>query len=491
MARRPNPYALLLSGAVAVAIVAIGSPAAAVPAPPARIDYNWDSWGDIVVGQRDRTVGGLSHAGAVSVVYGSPSGLTSTGSQYIDQNSAGVPGKPEASGQFGASIVSGHFDGLDYASVAISAPGANANDGSVVALYGGASGLHAGAWTQAKAELLLPRGFYQTNASQFGQSLATARFDGDGYGDLVVGITDFVSGGRLLVLRGSINGLLPAAGWYLISQQSLGLPLEADAGLGYTQAVGDFNGDDRPDLAAGMPFRDLNGLESTGEVVVLLTGADGVIGSAGVVVINKDTPGVAGTPGVHNHFGLELAAGDITGDGIDELVVGMSGPTSVLVLLGTPNGPTGIGSVGFSDPIAGDLAVLDTDGDPYHELAIGVANANGPAGSGAVTVLPGTPTGPSPVGTQWSQNTTGIPDSAESNDHFGYELLGLQDDFGGIEHLVVGVPDESFLFCTGCGAIHELRAGPGGLSAAGTVFITSQMVAAGASTGEDFGGTLG
>ena len=40
-------------------------------------------------------------------------------------------------------------------------------------------------------------------------------------------------------------------------------------------------------------------------------------------------------------------------------------------------------------------------------------------------------------------------------------------------------------------AFHELLAGPSGLGSAGTVFITSQMVAGGASPGEHFGRVLG
>jgi hypothetical protein len=290
---------------------------------------------------------------------------------------------------------------------------------------------------------------------------------------------------------GSINGLLPSAGWYLISQQSLGLPLQADAGLGMTQTVGDFNGDGRPDLAAGMPSRDINGLDRAGEVVVLLTGADGVIGSAGIVVINRDTPGVAGTPESDDYLGQRLAAGDINGDGIDELVVGLSGRISVLILPGTPNGPTGIGSVGLPGPVASSLAVLNTDGNKYQELVVGFAPSDISAGSGAVTVLPGSAAGVTLPGTQWSQNSAGIPDSAESGDHFGYELLGVQDTGSTFEHLIVAAPDEDLLFCNDCGVIHQLRAGPGGLTATGNVYITAQTVGGGFSVGERFGGALG
>jgi FG-GAP repeat len=55
-------------------------------------DYNGDGDKDLVIGSPMSNDG----AGAVTVLYGSRSGLTARGSQYWTENSKGVPGKPSA-----------------------------------------------------------------------------------------------------------------------------------------------------------------------------------------------------------------------------------------------------------------------------------------------------------------------------------------------------------------------------------------------------------
>ena len=47
--------------------------------------------------------------GAVHVIYGSSTGLTSTGNQFWTQKSPGVPGKAESGDLFGSSLTAGNF----------------------------------------------------------------------------------------------------------------------------------------------------------------------------------------------------------------------------------------------------------------------------------------------------------------------------------------------------------------------------------------------
>ena len=63
-------------------------------------DIDGDGYADLAVGAAGENGG----AGAVTVLYGSPSGLTTGGAQYYTQNTAGVPGASEDGDLFGATV---------------------------------------------------------------------------------------------------------------------------------------------------------------------------------------------------------------------------------------------------------------------------------------------------------------------------------------------------------------------------------------------------
>ena len=48
-------------------------------------------------------------AGAVHVIFGSATGLTATGNQFIRQNLSGVRGVPETGDRFGSALAAGTF----------------------------------------------------------------------------------------------------------------------------------------------------------------------------------------------------------------------------------------------------------------------------------------------------------------------------------------------------------------------------------------------
>jgi hypothetical protein len=64
-------------------------------------DFNHDGFADLAAAAPAEDVGAVSEAGAVSVLPGSGSGLTSSGGRLFTQNSPGVPGTAEAFDWFG------------------------------------------------------------------------------------------------------------------------------------------------------------------------------------------------------------------------------------------------------------------------------------------------------------------------------------------------------------------------------------------------------
>jgi hypothetical protein len=104
-------------------------------------DFNNDGFADLAAGAPFESVGGALGAGAVSVLYGSPAGLTASGGRLFTQ----VAGMIEINDQFGAQLAVGDFNDNTFADLAATAPeervGTVTAAGAVSVLYGSGGGL--------------------------------------------------------------------------------------------------------------------------------------------------------------------------------------------------------------------------------------------------------------------------------------------------------------------------------------------------------------
>ncbi|AMW11877.1 hypothetical protein A4E84_21670 [Streptomyces qaidamensis] len=99
-------------------------------------DVNGDGYADLAIG----TAGENGSAGAVTVLYGSASGLTTKGATSYTQNTAGVPGASEQGDRFGERVTLTDHTGDRRADLSVSAPGENAGDGAIWSLRATATG---------------------------------------------------------------------------------------------------------------------------------------------------------------------------------------------------------------------------------------------------------------------------------------------------------------------------------------------------------------
>jgi hypothetical protein len=335
-------------------------------------------------------------------------------------------------------------------------------------------------------------------------------FNGDGFGDLAVGVRENNVQGAVHVLPGSASGV-GTAGSQFWSQDSAGITDTAEDGddFGAALAVGNFNGDRFADLAIGAPGEN-NG---AGAVHVLYGSASGLT-ATGSQQWTQASAGISDDPEPGDHFGATLAAGNVNSSTpADELIIGVPDEDLgavrdagiVQILKGSPSKLTGAGSQTFSqdsanipdaaeagDRFGSSLAVGDLGGTAVADLAIGVPEEDIGAlkDAGLVHVLRGSPSGLSGSGSSmWTQNSTGLGDSVEAGDGFGASLaIG---NIGGTSFgdLVVGVPGEDLGVAANAGVIQTIPGSAGGPTGTGsqTFSQATNGIADEPETGDEFG----
>ncbi|MBD2075838.1 FG-GAP repeat protein [Phormidium sp. FACHB-592] len=437
-------------------------------------DFNGDGYMDLAIGSPGEGASKYSDdsnkkyddyryngPGMVSVMYGSATGLSTTGIQTF-----------QASGSiaFGRSLAAGDFN----------------NDGKIDLAVGSGSGVHI---LNGTSNGLLQPGLLSATGSY---ALEVGDFNGDGTDDLAAG-NPFANSekGSVTIFHGTANVGLTSTS-QIWSQDSAGILGAAEAApdrrfnskdewgdrFGFSLAAGDFDGNGKDDLAIGTPgerFR-MGGISNVpgGAVSVLYGSQSGL-----TRVMNQfwDQNGTEGSQfnlegGIEagDQFGYDVAAGDFNGDGIADLVIGVPGEDwstsvnvddsnggAVAIIYGKrfqgltnagnqlidQNSPGMAGGVEKDDRFGEALAVGDINHDGRSDLMVGApGETEGSRRGGAFSVIVGSDRGLAPtINTLIDQrHITGA--SLEDADLFGAALATGDFDGNGSDDLAIGAPGE-------------------------------------------------
>jgi dienelactone hydrolase len=436
-------------------------------------DFNCDGADDLAIGAPDRDVRGRLDAGAVEVVFGDHDDdhLPAASTWRLVLANRGPLEAVVAGAEFGRELAAGDFDGDGCDDLAVGAPGDRSTEGQVHVFYGQGAGDALPPLDSASRDLV-HRDLAEVPGSgavgqRFGDHLAAGDLDGDLVDDLAIAVPgDSGIQGAVAVVYGGSAGITSwARPARVLTQSDLGESGGRETGDGYDLrvAIADFDGDGFGDLVAAFPKEDRVAADD-GWLAVARGSATGVT-TAGV--LGFDQTSLTGTnPEIRDYFGATLAAGDLDGDGYDDLVVASPGEdwnTTVNVgvvhlVYGSSSGLTFSGNRYF---LSSHWGPLQTDGwfgagltifrdqffEPTANLAIGATNVTVGAVAGAGRVYLAYGTGGRKFKTQPQPGDEIVPlyaldrsvlDGAVEAGGFGSSLAAGDLDDNGLEDVIAG-----------------------------------------------------
>ncbi|MDH6550245.1 hypothetical protein M2161_004861 [Streptomyces sp. SAI-133] len=440
--RRAVIAAAVLTASVAVPLTPVTSSAAApykgANTAAVQDDFNGDGYRDLAVGAPMAANGSVEEAGAVVVLYGSKSSVSTTRRTVITQATSGIPGGPEAWDRFGTTVASADLDRDGYADLLVGTPDENVGGvdlrGTVTVVWGGSGGLRGG------ASIAPPAGYGEGwTYCHFGLSLATGDMNGDGAPELGVGSGCEVSSysgpftrtGKAAshyresrvnargVVMGDVNGDGRAERFYLAGPTDGDLrgPVDLDTGApdpedysanwpadlpyadGHAGQIGDVNGDGYGDLVTAVADDDhtmnaTGAAHKGGEIQVLYGSAQGITAGQKPKVFHQDTAGVPGGAEWGDLFGRSLSVGDVNKDGYADVLIGSPDEAvgtrkragTAVLLRGSATGLTTAKAAGYTQDTADVPGAVET-GDAFGE-AVHLADLTGDGRAETVVAAP-------------------------------------------------------------------------------------------------------
>lgn len=364
-------------------------------------DVNGDGVADMLVGARFASRQGLPSAGKAIVIFGGPAlgGNVDTAQSQQDVTIIGAESGDILSIALGSGDVNG--DGTDDLILGASGGGGPDNTrrgaGEVHVIIGSPELAGEIDLAETPADFIV---YGATEEDNLPNRVAAADLDGDGRDELLLG-APFVDPDEIRQDAGAL---------YIIPFQQDGrLDLNSDEGfrlvlggarrdqLGFNLATGDFNGDGRDDVLIGV--RDADGLEdalnNSGEAHILF--GDDLPDE--IDLSRRGTDAVIFGGDASDSLGFTVAAGDVNGDSISDILVaapigyscGNARPNGgeAFVVLGGTDLPAetfiaaGSQSLSFygreaEDELGFSMAAADFNGDGLDDVVLGALLADGP-----------------------------------------------------------------------------------------------------------------